>query len=53
MLSWKQLKNFKSDGCTAAPDLFWRDCCEEHDLCYKYHKELDKTRRQSDKELYQ
>jgi hypothetical protein len=31
----KRLLDRTSDGCSAAPDLNFRSCCEEHDLDYR------------------
>lgn len=30
----KALKELSSDGCTMAPDLNFRGCCEQHDMYY-------------------
>lgn len=48
---WQQAKRFKSDGCTAAPDLFWKDCCTEHDFYYQYPSLTQVSRREADKRL--
>ncbi len=36
---WDRIKAYayvlKGDGCTGAPDLFYGDCCNEHDVHYK------------------
>ena len=48
---WAQASRFKSDGCTAAPDLFWKDCCKEHDFYYRYPKETQVSRAEADKRL--
>lgn len=39
MTYWERVrakaKELKSDGCTAAPDLWFKDCCYEHDIAYR------------------
>lgn len=58
MLTWKEVKErwaqankFKSDGCSGAPDLFWKDCCKEHDFYYRFPKVAKVSRREADKRL--
>lgn len=31
----------KGDGCTSSPDLFYRRCCDEHDIYYRTGRDLD------------
>lgn len=38
----------RSDGCTNAPDLHYRPCCEQHDTDYT---DCAKTRAQADRDL--
>lgn len=44
----KAVKQFTSDGCTMAPDLVFKTCCEEHDMYYALG---GVTRREADKRL--
>lgn len=39
----------KGDGCTAAPDFWWRPCCDQHDLDYD---EKLMTRAEADRKFY-
>lgn len=39
---------FKTDGCTASPDLTFRDCCEQHDRDY-YDQNISRV--EADKRL--
>lgn len=36
---WQQVKEaakaLNGDGCTSAPDFFYRQCCDEHDVHYR------------------
>jgi len=48
---YRQIGNLKTDGCTAAPDLFWKDCCKEHDFYYKNPKLSGISRAEADKRL--
>ena len=57
---WKRVKEaayaLKGDGCTDAPDLTFRLCCDEHDVHYRTHKHLDGThitKQEADKRLYE
>ena len=57
---WTRVKEMAAalhgDGCTASPDLFYRRCCDEHDIHYRTGKTVDGepiTRAQSDKRLFQ
>ncbi len=35
----KQLRRkIRGDGCTGAPDLSFRKCCDYHDLAYQTHR---------------
>jgi hypothetical protein len=43
---------FVNDGCSAAPDLDFRSCCEAHDRVY-YQGGTREQRRQADRELRQ
>ena len=56
---WKRVKEaaaaLKGDGCTDAPDLTYRQCCDEHDIHYRTHAHLDGrpiTKAEADKRLY-
>jgi len=52
---WKNSKvmgkrlNFESDGCSNAPDLNFRECCEKHDFDYRNYEITGITRVQADK----
>ena len=55
---WEYLKkkyveaqNLRSDGCTASPDLFWKECCEEHDFYYRHPEIAGISRKEADKRL--
>ena len=48
---WRQVGNLKTDGCTGAPDLFWKDCCKEHDFNYKNSELTGLSRAEADKRL--
>lgn len=57
---WTQVreaaKALKGDGCTSAPDFFYRQCCDEHDIHYRTGHTVDGkpiTRAESDKRLFQ
>lgn len=39
---------FKPDGCSNAPDLFWRACCDEHD---RHYQTGDISRAEADKQF--
>ena len=40
----KQLwRAVRTDGCTASPDLWWGDCCNDHDRHYVTHMHRDGT----------
>jgi len=46
----------KGDGCTRAPDLAYRECCDEHDIAYRTGCDVDGnpvTRAGADKRLRQ
>lgn len=46
----------KGDGCTSAPDFFYRPCCDEHDVYYRTGRDVDGepvTRAEADKRLRQ
>lgn len=60
MTYWQRVKEharaLKGDGCTSSPDLFYRRCCDEHDIHYRTGKTVDGepiTRAQSDARLFQ
>lgn len=44
-------REFRSDGCTLAPDLWFRDCCEAHDRAY-WAGGTAEDRKAADAELY-
>lgn len=47
---WEGLKKgFKTDGCTASPDLDFGICCKEHDMHYAMH---DISKWEADKKLH-
>ena len=48
---YRQVGNFKTDGCTAAPDLFWDHCCKAHDFYYRNYKLTQVSRKEADKRL--
>lgn len=58
-MTWEELKekyrrlgDFKTDGCTAAPDLFWKDCCKAHDFYYRNSQiGTGVSRKEADKRL--
>lgn len=44
----------KGDGCTSAPDLHYRHCCDEHDVYYRQGQDADGqpvTRAEADRRL--
>jgi len=44
----------QGDGCTASPDLFYRECCDEHDVYYRTGRDLGGepiTRAEADRRL--
>ena len=47
MSYWSRVKEHAAalhgDGCTASPDLFYRACCDEHDVHYRTGKTVDGT----------
>lgn len=46
----------KADGCSSAPDLWFKPCCDVHDVMYrtgKNYKGEPVTRAQADKQFYQ
>lgn len=56
---WKRVKEhakaLKGDGCTSAPDFWYRRCCDEHDIAYRTGKTVDGadiTRAEADKRLF-
>ena len=56
---WQRVKELAAalngDGCTASPDLFYRKCCDEHDIHYRTAQTLDGkpiTRAQADNRLF-
>jgi len=58
MMNWQEVKNkwaqarkMSSDGCSGAPDLFWKDCCKEHDFYYRFPKVAKVSRAEADKRL--
>lgn len=59
MSYWQRVKEYaralNGDGCTSAPDLTYRRCCDEHDIHYRTGKTLDGrpiTRAQADARLF-
>lgn len=55
MTYWDRVKALawalKGDGCSRAPDLFYRSCCDEHDIHYRTGMTLagvSLTRKQAD-----
>lgn len=34
-------KRLHGDGCSASPDLWFRICCDEHDVIYRTGKDAD------------
>lgn len=55
---WERTKQLaaalKGDGCSSAPDLFYRECCDEHDVHYRTGKTIDDqpiTRAEADRQL--
>jgi hypothetical protein len=44
----KLIEKYGTDGCTASPDLNFRDCCEEHDY---YYRSGEVSRAEADKRL--
>jgi hypothetical protein len=47
---WPGVFDFTSDGCTASPDAWWRDCCLEHDYIYA-NPDSGYTRKEADQML--
>ena len=52
---WQRVKAYasilKADGCSNAPDLFYRSCCDEHDVAYRTGATVDGielTRKEAD-----
>jgi hypothetical protein len=48
-------KLVRADGCTAAPDFWFKDCCDEHDVYYRTGRDGEGcpiTRREADRRLY-
>jgi hypothetical protein len=46
----------QADGCSDSPDLFYTDCCDEHDIAYRTGFDEDGseiTRAQADKQLFE
>src|SRR3990167_3710815 len=44
----------KADGCSSSPDLFFKECCDEHDVYYRTGKDAEGrpvTRAQADARL--
>lgn len=45
MTYWEKVRQaaakLHSDGCTASPDLWIKDCCYEHDIAYRTGKDVD------------
>lgn len=44
----------KADGCSGAPDFWWKDCCDEHDVAYRLgldHLGNPITKEQADRRL--
>ena len=55
---WERVREMAAalhgDGCTASPDLFYRPCCDEHDIAYRSGRDVDGnalTRAQADARL--
>jgi hypothetical protein len=44
----KAVQKWRLDGCTSAPDLNVRSCCDEHDISYQSGR---MSRREADKQL--
>ncbi len=36
------MKPFQPNGCTSAPDLFWKSCCDAHDEAY-FNKQVSRA----------
>lgn len=56
---WQKVKSLsralQGDGCTCAPDFFYRECCDEHDIHYRTGKRVNGdpiTRLQADNALF-
>ena len=46
-----RIKDLSTDGCTGAPDLWFRSCCVAHDLAYR-NPEVGHTRVKADRNLW-
>lgn len=56
---WQRVKQdaqrLNGDGCSDSPDLFYRRCCDEHDIAYRTGADVDgvpTTRKDADAELF-
>lgn len=43
--------DFTNDGCTAAPDAWWKECCAEHD--FYYGNDVGVSRAEADRQLFE
>lgn len=44
----------KADGCSSSPDLFFKECCDEHDVYYRTGKDAEGrpiSRQEADRRL--